>query len=82
MGVMVLYVSAAAIVLGLGGALALALGGSQPSGVARTLALIEQGVSAREVSRNSLPVTDRLAKPALEATRHLAERLSPAGSAA
>jgi len=82
MGVMVLYVSAAAIVLGLGGALALALGGSQPSGVARTLALIEQGVSAREVSRNSLPLADRLSKPVLEGTRRLAVRLSPTGTAA
>ena len=83
MGVMVLYASAVAIVLGLGGALALALGGSQrTSGVARSLALIEQGVSAREVSRNSLPVADRLAKPVLEATRRLAVRLSPTGTAA
>jgi tight adherence protein C len=83
MGVMVLYVSAAAIVLGLGGALALALGGRPAaSGVARSLALIEQGVSAREVSRNALPVADRLVKPVLEATRRLAVRLSPTGTAA
>jgi len=83
MGAMALYASAAAIVLGLGGALALALGGSQKaSGVARGLALIEQGVSAREVSRNALPVMDRITKPLLEATRQLAVRLSPTGTAA
>jgi tight adherence protein C len=80
---MVLYASAIAIMLGLGGALALALGGrSESSGVARSLALIQQGLSAREVSRNALPVADRLAKPILEATRQLAVRLSPTGTAA
>lgn len=80
---MVLYASAVAIMLGLGSALALALGGrSESSGVARSLALIQQGLSAREVSRNALPMVDRLAKPMLEATRHLAERLSPTGTAA
>src|SRR5665647_833376 len=83
MGSMVLYASAAAIMFGLGAALALALGGSQrTSGVARSLALIEQGVSAREVARNALPMADRLAKPVLEATRRLAVRLSPTGTAA
>lgn len=80
---MVLYASAIAIMLGLGSALALALGGrSESSGVSRSLALIQHGLSAREVSRNALPVVDRLAKPMLEATRHLAERLSPTGTAA
>ena len=83
MGAMVLYVSAAAFVLGLGGALALTLsGGLQNSGVARSLALIEKPVSAHEVSRNALPFADRLAKPMLEATRGLAVRLSPSGTAA
>jgi len=80
---MVLYASAVAIMLGLGGALALALGGrSESSGVTRSLALIRQGLSAHEVSRNALPAADRLAKPMLEATRRLAERLSPTGTAA
>jgi tight adherence protein C len=83
MGAMALYASAFAIVFGLGAALALALNGPQKaSGVARSLALIEQGVSARDVSRNALPVADRLAKPLLEATRRLAVRLSPTGTAA
>jgi len=80
MGVMVLYASALAIVLGLGGALLLALGSSQASGVARSLALIEQGVSAHEVARNSLSAADRLAKPLFGATRRLAVRLSPKGA--
>jgi tight adherence protein C len=82
-GAVGLYASAVAIMLGLGGALALALGGrSESAGVARSLALIRQGLSAREVSRNALPLADRLAKPVLEATRQLAVRLSPTGTAA
>lgn len=80
---MVLYASAIAIMLGLGGALVLALGGrSEVSGVARSMALIRQGLSDHEVSRNSLPAADRLAKPLFEATRNLAVRLSPSGTAA
>jgi tight adherence protein C len=69
--------------LGLGCALALALeSGSGISGVARSLALIEQGMTAHEISRNALPAADRLVKPVLEATRRLAVRLSPTDAAA
>ena len=64
MGSVVLYVGASAIVLGLGGALALALLGRAPvTGVARSLALIEQGVRPSEVGKNELPAADRLVKP-------------------
>lgn len=82
MGSVILYVGASAIVLGLGGALALALSGrASVTGVARSLALIEQGVRPSEVGKNELPAADRLVKPFFETTRKLALRLSPDGAA-
>ena len=77
-----LYAGAVAMVMGLGVALALALGGRQQvTGVARSLALIEQQVRVDEVAKNELPASERLAKPVLAATRSLALRLSPSGTA-
>jgi tight adherence protein C len=82
MDALTLYASAAALVMGLGGALALSLGGRQEvTGVARSLALIEQQVRVDEVARNELPASERLTKPVLAATRSLAIRLSPSGTA-
>jgi tight adherence protein C len=82
MDALMLYASAAALVMGLGGALALSLGGRQEvTGVARSLALIEQQVRVDEVARNELPASERLTKPVLAATRSLAIRLSPSGTA-
>ena len=77
-----LYAGAAAIVTGLGGALTLALGGQpQITGVARSLALIEQQVRVEEVARNELPASERLTKPVFAATKTLAVRISPSGTA-
>jgi tight adherence protein C len=83
MGSMVLYAGAFALVGGLGMALAFALGGrGQVSGVARSLALIEQNVSKHEVAKNDLPAAERLLKPLSDGTRALAVRLSPSGTGA
>lgn len=60
--------------------LSLAIGSNQPTGVARSLALIEQSVHSREVARQDLPAMDRLIVPFFERTRALAARLSPAGT--
>jgi tight adherence protein C len=79
--VLMLYAGAAAVVLGLGAALALAVSGRQEvTGVARSLALIEQQVRVDEVARNELPASERLTKPVLAAMRSLALRLSPSGT--
>ena len=81
MGTLVLYAAAIALVGGLGMALTFTLGGhDQVSGVARSLALIEQNVSRHEVAKNDLPAGERLLKPILEATRGVATRLSPSGT--
>lgn len=81
MGSLLLYAAAIALVGGLGGALAFALGGrGQVSGVARSLALIEHNVSQHEVAKNDLPAADRLVKPVLGGMHALAVRLSPAGT--
>jgi tight adherence protein C len=81
MGPVILYLSASALVLGLGGALSLSLLGSgPPGGVARSLALIEHSVSREEVAKNDMPATERLVRPFLEAARNLALRLSPNGT--
>jgi len=76
----ILYFAASALVLGIGGALALALMGRvQVAGVARSLALIENGVRPSEVSRNEQPVFERLIKPLFESMSNVAIRLSPDG---
>ena len=81
MGSLVLYAAAVALVGGLGMALTFALGGrGQVSGVARSLALIEQNVSRHEVAKNDLPAGERLVKPLSEGLRALAVRLSPSGT--
>ena len=81
MGPLVLYAAAIAVVGGLGTALAFALGGrGQVSGVARSLALIEQNVSRHEVAKNDLAANDRLVKPFLDNMRAMAVKLSPSGT--
>lgn len=60
--------------------LALGLGTSGPTGVAKSLALIEGTVSAGSVPRSELPARERLVQPVLDGTRRLAERLSPSGT--
>ena len=60
--------------------LAASLGAGDATGVARSLALIEKTVDHHEVSRQELPVSERLLVPMLNGTRGLAFRLSPAGA--
>ena len=60
--------------------LALGVGAGQPTGVARSLTLIERTVNQKEVGKNELPVMERLVAPFLGKTRALAFRISPAGS--
>ncbi|HEX8970018.1 type II secretion system F family protein [Oryzihumus sp.] len=53
-----------------------------PSGVARSLALINTGATlGRDTARHDAPAADRLVKPALDGARRLALRLSPSGTA-
>lgn len=78
----ILYAGAFAVLVGLAGGVALVLTSkSQPTGVARSLALIERGVRRNEVARNELGVADRLVKPVLGLTRRLALTISPGGTA-
>jgi tight adherence protein C len=62
------------------GALVLASGRSGPTGVAKSLALIEHSVDQRSVTRSELPVRERLLTPLLDKTRGLAVALSPTGT--
>ena len=55
-------------------------GGGEATGVARSLALVERTVNAKEVSRQELPAMERLVMPLLARTRGLAFRLTPQGT--
>lgn len=67
-----------ALVIGL---LMLTTAGAQSRGVARSLELLERQPTQREVSRHELPARDRLVNPLLDATKSVAVRLSPSGTA-
>jgi tight adherence protein C len=54
-----------------------AVGSGTVTGVARSLAMIENSVSATEVARNELPFLDRLVTPFLSGMKSLALRFSP-----
>jgi tight adherence protein C len=56
------------------------VGGGSTTGVARSLAMIENTVSPTEVARNELPAIDRLVTPFFSKMKGLALRLSPSGS--
>jgi len=60
--------------------LATGFGAGQPTGVARSLDLIERTIDKREVGKSDLPVMDRIVAPMLNQTRALAQRLSPTGA--
>jgi tight adherence protein C len=60
--------------------LAVSFGAGQPTGVARSLDLIEKTINQREVAKTDLPAMERLVAPFLAKTRALAFRLSPAGT--
>lgn len=61
--------------------LAIGVGASAPTGVARSLAIIERSVDGREVGKHDLPMMDRLVYPLLNGTKSLGHRLSPEGTA-
>jgi tight adherence protein C len=60
--------------------LAASYGAGETTGVARSLALIEHRVDAKEVSKQDLPASERLLLPIFDRTRRLAYRLTPAGT--
>lgn len=62
--------------------LVLLIGAAQPTGVARSLAVIEQMRAEREVARHELPFRERILFPAADGFRSLGSRLSPSGTAA
>jgi tight adherence protein C len=60
----------------------LALTSSEPTGVARSLAVIEQLRREGQVARHELPAKDRLLLPALDRFQRIGVALSPGGTAA
>ena len=60
--------------------LVLTLGGGTTTGVARSLEMIENTVSAEDVGSSELPASDRIILPFLSKMKGLALRLSPAGT--
>jgi len=78
-----LMVSAGAMGVGLCGLVATMLLGRAPvTGVARSLALIQQAVRPSEVARNDLPLGERFVRPFYGGMHDLAVRLAPSGTAA
>ncbi|MEO8557012.1 MAG: type II secretion system F family protein, partial [Actinomycetota bacterium] len=60
--------------------LVVVLGSGETTGAARSLALIENSVSLKEVGLNELPAFDRLVTPFLSGMKGIALRLSPSGT--
>ncbi len=56
------------------------MGSTQSTGVARSLELLNQTATTREVSKNELGLQDRVLGPMLNRMRGLAMRVSPAGT--
>jgi tight adherence protein C len=56
------------------------MGSTQSTGVARSLELLNQTATTREVSKNELGLQDRVLGPMLNRLRGLAVRVSPAGA--
>jgi tight adherence protein C len=78
-----LWAGAAAVATGvLVLVITLALTSSEPSGVARSLAVLEQLRREGQVARHELPAKDRLLLPTLERFQSLGRALSPSGAAA
>lgn len=73
-GIVAIAVSLVTVVLAVG------TGSGKPTGVARSLAMIEQSLDHGEVGKQELPAMDRLVLPLLAHTRGLALRLSPSGT--
>lgn len=60
--------------------LVLFVGSSGPTGVAKSLSLIDQTVGDRQVVRTELDAKDRLVEPIFDRTRRLAVAISPTGT--
>ncbi|GAA4408543.1 type II secretion system F family protein [Fodinibacter luteus] len=60
--------------------LATVAGSSESTGVARSLELLQQTATTREVSKHELAVQDRLLGPLLDRLRAMAVRISPSGT--
>src|ERR1035437_8307385 len=60
--------------------LVVTMGGGTPTGVARSLAMIEEGVSPEEVGRSELSASDRLIIPFFAGMKRIALRLSRSGT--
>ena len=71
----VLFVLAVVVVV-----VASLMGSTQSTGVARSLELLNQTATTREVSKNELGLQDRVLGPMLNRLRGLAVRVSPAGT--
>ena len=71
----VLFVLAVVVVV-----VASLMGSTQSTGVARSLELLNQTATTREVSKNELGIQDRVLGPMLNRLRGLAVRVSPAGT--
>ena len=54
---------------------------AEPTGVARSLAVIEQMRTQRDVAKHELPFSERVLNPTVDAFRDLGRRLSPSGTA-
>jgi tight adherence protein C len=77
-----LWAGAAAVAAGvLVLVITLAVTSSEPSGVARSLAVIEQLRREGQVARHELPAKDRLLLPALDRFQRVGAALSPSGAA-
>jgi tight adherence protein C len=55
-------------------------GSGEPTGVARSLAIIERQISHHEVGKSELPAHDRLFVPALDRSRRIGLAFSPKGT--
>jgi tight adherence protein C len=73
-GLVLVFVALVVIVL------AVSLGGGQRTGVARSLELVNYGVSKKSVGKRELTAQERLVDPVISLTRRLAVRLSPQGT--
>ncbi|WP_308279721.1 type II secretion system F family protein [Phycicoccus mangrovi] len=60
--------------------LAVGMGAGSATGVARSLELLQQKPTTRDVATNELGVQERLLAPTLDRLRGFADRLSPAGT--
>ncbi len=77
---LVLWIGIVLVLLALVVAVLASVGNGEPTGVARSLAIIERQITHHEVARNELPTRDRLIEPIFARTRALGYRLSPSGS--